>query len=208
MGIIANGRLLEGSELPRSSVHGCSAEPPYTDVPRNIRAWKFRGTSVHGTPRNFRPRMFRGNSVHGNSAEHPIRNSPDVLLVFHGNPKEFRGSSVHGSSAEHPIRNFPDVLLVFHGNPKEFRGSSVHGCSAEHPCTELRVSRFFDPIRNFHGVPYWMFRGTSVHGTPWKFRIGSKMRETRSSVKSSAAETDVPRRKSVGVPTDDPLPGG
>ena len=59
-------------------------------------------------------------------------------------------------------------------------GISVHVTSADHPCMEH----------------------------PRMFRVRSKRRVTRMSVKLSAADKDVPRRKSFGVPTDHPLFGG
>ena len=144
----------------------------------------------------------------------------EMLQYSEGVPAlEVRGCSSCGSPRMFRVRKSADVPRA------EVRGGSSCGSpwmffiwkSADVPFPNIRVTRFFKPARNICGVPLTedplMFRarnvrGTSVHGTSVDVPCGIKKAVNRMSAELSAADKDVPRRKSFGVPTDHPLFGG
>ena len=143
-----------------------------------------RGCSVSGSPRIIRIRNIRVTRFFEparNISGVPFTQDPRMFRVRKSTDfpyPEVRGFSGYGTSGSHAFLNRPGTSAEFRA--WKIRGCSVHVTTAEHPCTEH----------------------------PRMFRVGSKRRVTRKSVKSSVADKDVPRRKSFGVPTDHPLFGG
>ena len=126
------------TEHPRKFRHGCSAEHPCTEVPRNIRSGSsaelllisaeiqrnFRGCSVTDDPRIFRARKFHGTSVCGSFTEHPQRMFRGTPLDFHGTPTELQGISADELTRNIPSRisfGSPRISFIRGGNPTEFR---------------------------------------------------------------------------------------
>ena len=110
-----------------TSIHGSSADVPRTEdrgklllLPRIIRAWIFRGCSVHGSPR----KTFAA------SAEHPFTDLPQMFRTRKTAEdfRCFRRTSMHESSA--------DVQCTdVHGCSTDFHGTSAEDANDIHPGT-------------------------------------------------------------------------